>query len=62
MKNTLKYYNYLGWLYPILKLVAPNTASTLAELGQSMIRTAYYQYPKNIIEVKDIIKTSQLSQ
>lgn len=62
MKNTLKYYNYLGWLYPILKIVAPNTASTLAELGQSMIRTAYYQYPKNIIEVKDIIKTSQLSQ
>lgn len=62
MKNTLKYYSYLGWLYPILKLVAPNTASTLAELGQSMIRTAYYQYPNNIIEVKDIVKTAQLSQ
>jgi len=61
MKNTLKYYSYLGWLYPVLKLVAPNTASTLAELGQSMIRTAYYQYPNNIIEVKDIVRTAQLS-
>lgn len=62
LKNTLSYYKYLGWLYPVLKLIAPSTASRLSELGQSMIRTAYYHYPHSIIEVKDIIKTSQLSK
>jgi hypothetical protein len=61
LKHTLKYYKYLGWLYPVLKVIAPNTASTLSQLGQSMIRTAYYQYPGSIIEVKDIIKTAQLN-
>jgi len=61
LKNTLKYYKYLGWLYPVLKVIAPNTASTLSQLGQSMIRTAYYHYTGSIIEVKDIIKTSQLN-
>ncbi len=60
MKHTLKYYKYAGWLFPILKLIAPGTASTLAELGQSMIRCSYYHYPHDTLEVRDIIKTSRL--
>lgn len=60
LKNTLKYYKYFAWLYPILKLLMPNSGSTLAELGQAMIRCVYYQYPQDTLEVKDIIALSKL--
>lgn len=62
LKNTLSYYKYLGWLYPILKFLAPGTASTLSELGQSMIRCSRFNYPKDTLEVKDIIRTAGLEQ
>lgn len=61
LKNTLKYYKYVGWLYPVLKLIAPGTASTLAELGQSMIRCSYYHYGSDTLEVRQIIETSKLN-
>ena len=55
LKNTLKLYTYFGWLYPILRWLAPNTACTLSELGQAMIRAAAKGSPKEIIEVPDIV-------
>lgn len=55
-KYKLKYYSYLGWLFPILKLIAPGTASTLSELGLAMIKNSYKPTDKNILEVKDFIK------
>lgn len=58
-KNTLVYYKYLGWLYPLIKLLGAGT--TMQQLGQSMIRTAYYQTDNKILEIKDIIKTSTLN-
>ncbi len=57
MKNTLKYYKYITWLYPVLRFVAPSTVSTLKELGRSMITIARNGYPTSIIEVKDIVAT-----
>lgn len=58
-KNTLTYYKYLGWLFPLIKLFGAGT--TMQQLGQSMIRTAYYQTDNKILEIKDIIKTSTLN-
>ena len=58
-KNTLKYYKYLGWLYPILKFIAPNTASSLQELGLAMINISANGSEKKIIEVKDIIQLAK---
>jgi hypothetical protein len=55
LKNTLKYYKYFGWLYPLLKIILPGFVSTLAQLGLAMINAALYGYDKQIIEVKDII-------
>jgi uncharacterized protein YbjT (DUF2867 family) len=55
MKNTLSYYKYISWLYPVLKLVMPNSLSTLAELGQAMINASAKGYGKQILEVKDIL-------
>jgi len=54
-KNTLKLYRYLSWLYPVLKLISPAHACTLKEIGTAMINTVNKGYPKNILEVKDII-------
>lgn len=56
MKNTNPYYKYISWLYPVLKKVAPNSASTLAELGLAMIHSVTKGYEKQILEVKDIIR------
>jgi len=53
-KNVLKLYKYLGWLYPVLKLLWPNSVCTLAEVGQAMINVTLNGYETNILEVKDI--------
>jgi uncharacterized protein YbjT (DUF2867 family) len=55
MKNTLVYYKYLSWLYPVFKAIMPNSISTLAELGQAMINACAKGYDKQILEVKDIL-------
>lgn len=55
LKNTLKAYKYLSWLYPLFKVLIPNKVSTLKELGIAMIEAAVKGYPKQILEVKDIL-------
>lgn len=59
-KNTLKLYRYIGWLYPVIKALFPNSGSTVKELGLAMINTTIKGYDKNILEVKDIINASKL--
>lgn len=54
LKNTLSLYKYFGWLSPLLKVFAPNSISTLKELGLAMINAASKGYEKQIIEVSDI--------
>jgi hypothetical protein len=53
LKNTLKYYKFLSWMYPALR--AFNFASTLKELGLAMINSVNKGYDKSILEVKDIV-------
>jgi len=59
MKNTLKYYKYVGWLYPIFRFIFPKYVTTLKELGLAMINSATKGYEKNILEVKDILILSK---
>ena len=61
LKNTLKAYKYMGWLYPVLKALAPNSGSLLSELGLAMIAVATKGDDKNIEEVKDIIRLAKLA-
>jgi len=56
LKNTLPYYKYFIWLYPIMRKFFPKTVSTLAELGQAMINSTLIGYDKQILEVLDIVK------
>ncbi|MCU7549688.1 NAD-dependent epimerase/dehydratase family protein [Chitinophagaceae bacterium LB-8] len=57
-KYTLKLYNYLGWLYPFLKVVFPNGTSTLRQVGQAMIKCLTIGSNKQILEVRDINELS----
>jgi uncharacterized protein YbjT (DUF2867 family) len=54
LKNTLKAYRYISWMYPIIKTFSPNSASTLKELGVAMINVVTKGYDKQILEVKHI--------
>ncbi|MCC3153948.1 epimerase [Hymenobacter sp. BT770] len=53
-RNMPKAYRYVGWLYPIIRRLAPSYASTLQELGQAMIAAVRTGYPKPVLEVRDI--------
>jgi len=55
LKNTLKGYRYVIWMYPFLKSVLPSSACSLREIGLAMIHAATRGYDKSIIEVKDIV-------
>lgn len=50
----LKYYNYLGWMSPFLKLFFPNVISTMRQVANAMIRVCSEGYQSDIIYVKDI--------
>ena len=54
-KNTPKFYKALEWSYPLIKALIPNMASTLAEVGQAMIKAVAQGYEKPVLEVKDIV-------
>jgi uncharacterized protein YbjT (DUF2867 family) len=55
-RNLLKYYKYFAWMFPVIRMLAPNSISTLKELGLAMIDVAMNGYEKRIIEVRDIHK------
>jgi hypothetical protein len=52
--NVKSYYTYIGWLYPILRVLLPNQVCTLREVGQAMINGVLTGYPKQVLEIKDI--------
>jgi hypothetical protein len=54
-KNTLKAYTYLGWLYPLMRMLSTTYATTLEELGLAMIHSVTNGYEKDVLEVPDIV-------
>jgi len=54
LKNTNKYYKYITWMYPFLKLLLPNSVSTLKDLGLAMIHATLFGSNKQVLEVRDI--------
>ncbi len=55
LKNTLKFYAYISWMYPMMRALFPGAASTLKEVGIAMIHAVTKGYEKSILEVKDIV-------
>jgi hypothetical protein len=59
-KNLKISYKLFAWVYPLGRAVYPAGFCTLAEVGRAMINAAGNGYPKQILEVKDIVKLAQL--
>jgi hypothetical protein len=59
LKNTLSLYAYSGWLFPILRWMSPNLASTLRELGLAMIHAGLRGAPQNVLAVRDIVELAK---
>ncbi|MCY7357973.1 MAG: NAD-dependent epimerase/dehydratase family protein [Rudanella sp.] len=55
LKNTLSYYKYLGWLYPVFRTLMPGLVITMKQLGQAMINTVGNGNQKTVVEVKDMV-------
>ena len=47
-------YRAIEWMYPVLRVVIPNSVSTLEDVGRAMIRCVTQGYPKQTLEVRDI--------
>jgi len=58
-KNLKTSYKLFAWIYPIGRALYPRMFCTLQEVAQSMINATIKGYPKQILEVKDIVKLSQ---
>jgi len=58
-KNVKSYYKFFAWLYPIGRALYPAGFSTLQEVGRAMINAARKGYPKQILEVKDIVRLAE---
>jgi hypothetical protein len=55
-KNLKSYYKFFAWLYPIGRALYPAGFCTLQEVGRAMINAVTKSYPKQILDVKDIVK------
>ena len=55
-KNLKSYYKFFAWLYPIGGALYPAGFCTLQEVGRAMINAVTKSYPKQILDVKDIVK------
>ncbi|RFP66715.1 epimerase [Hymenobacter lapidiphilus] len=55
LQNTLGYYRYISWLYPVMSRLAPRYFGTLAGLGQAMLRVAQGGYPRPVLEAPDMV-------
>ncbi len=54
----LKYYKYFSWMVPVMRVLSPNSISTMAEVANAMIYVSQKGYPNNVIHVKDIHEMS----
>jgi len=58
-KNVHSYYSFFKLIYPVLRHLAPSSASTLKELGLAMINSVICGYEKPVLNVKDIVALSK---
>jgi uncharacterized protein YbjT (DUF2867 family) len=49
-----KTYKYLGWLFSVMKVVAPGMVISLKDLSAAMINASLIGYSKNTLEMKDM--------
>jgi len=58
-KNVKSIFKFISWMYPAIKVLLPNYVSSLAELGQAMIKSITEGYDRKILEVRDILQLNR---
>ena len=58
-KNVKSFYKYIAWIYPIGRALYPAGFCTLREVALAMINAAGKGYPKQILDVEDIVKLAK---
>jgi hypothetical protein len=58
-KNAKSHYKYFSWLYPLGRVFYPAAFCTLQEVGRAMINVVSKHYPKQILNVNDIVKLAK---
>ena len=58
-KNVKSFYKYIAWMYLIGRALYPAGFCTLQEVGLAMIKAVTKGYPKQILEVGDIVKLAK---
>jgi hypothetical protein len=53
------YYKFIAWVYPIGRTFYPAGFCTLQEVGLAMINAVRNGYPRQIVEVKDIVELAK---
>ena len=61
LKNTLSFYKYVNWLYPIVHPLFPGSFGTLKELGLAMINCVRIGSEKRVLDTKDIARLAMKS-
>jgi nucleoside-diphosphate-sugar epimerase len=59
-KNVKSYYKLITWLYPIGRALYPAGFCTLQEVGRAMINAVGEGYPRQILDVKDIVRLAKV--
>lgn len=57
-KHVLSAYKYVGWLYPVIKLLFPKSVCSIKDVARAMISVSQKGYYQKNIEVSDIITLS----
>jgi nucleoside-diphosphate-sugar epimerase len=58
-KNVKGYYTWIAWLYPLGRAIYPAGFCTLRELGRAMINAVGKGYPRQLLDVKDIVQLAK---
>jgi uncharacterized protein YbjT (DUF2867 family) len=58
-QHVKSYYKFIAWVYPIGRTFYPAGFCTLQEVGLAMINAVRNGYPKQILEVKDIVELAK---
>jgi hypothetical protein len=61
LKNTLRAYTLIAWLYPVWQFLIPKYVCSLKEVGLAMINVVNNDYHTSILEPKDIITIAKLT-
>lgn len=59
LNNTHRYYHYISWLLPLMRIIAPKFVGRQREIGLAMVNSVLYGYEKQVLEVSDIRKLSK---